>query len=140
MVPALLVLLLTQTARSSSVNDDRKTIPEPKERHVAAFQDYFSSMIVKPAAKRLNVTSEVLNIFRSPKEAENVSDLDEVPDSSWFINRNFWSPLSTGKFSEGPVRPGHGPDAGPWIITKCKTDGVMPGFRIRDQKGDVYLL
>jgi len=66
--------------------------------------------------------------------------LIEVPDSSWFTNRNFWNPLSADQFSEGPVRSGHAPDVGPWSVTKCKTDGIMPGFQIRDQKGDAYLL
>jgi len=139
-IPALLVLLLTQAAPSTWVDDDRKTIPEPKKRHVAAAQDYVTSAIVKPAIKRVNVADDVLEIFRSPKEAENVSAFDEVPDSSWFTNRNFWSPLSPDKFNEGPVQPGHAPDAGSWTVTACKTDGVMPGFQIRDQKGDLYLL
>jgi hypothetical protein len=124
----------------ASVDDDRKTIPEPKERHVAPSYDYLTSAIVKPAANKLDVPRDFLKIFQSPKEAENVNELDEVPDSSWFTNRNFRSPLSTDKFSEGPVQSGHAPDGGPWTVTKCKADGIMPGFQIRDQKGDTYLL
>lgn len=34
-VPALLVLLLTHVSTPTSVDDDRKTIPEPEERHVS---------------------------------------------------------------------------------------------------------
>ena len=140
-VPALLVLLLTQApAPPVSVDDDRNTIPEPQERHVSSVSDYFSSMIVRPAAKQLNIPRDLLQLFRSPKEAENVNELDEIPDSSWFTNRNFWHPSSSDMFGQGPVQPGHVPDAGPWKVTKCKTEGVMPGFRIRDQKGDSYIL
>ena len=139
-VPALLVLLLTQSPRAASVDDDRKTVPEPQERHVAAVYDNFKLAIVKPALRTANVPGHVAKIYRSPKEAENVSQLDEISDSSWFTNRNFWNPIPADKFSEGPARSDHAPDAGPWIVTKCKTDGVMPGFQIRDQKGDSYLL
>src|SRR5262245_41724048 len=139
-VPALLILLLTQGPAPALVDDDRITIPEPEERHVAPGRDYFSSMIVRPAAKQLNIPRDVVQIFRAPKEAGNINELDEIWDSSWFTNRNFWSPLSPDKFEQGPVRAGHAPDAGPWKITKCKMDGVMPGFQIRDQKGDSYIL
>src|SRR5215471_7131304 len=139
-VPALLILLLTQGPAPALVDDDRTTIPEPAERRVAPARDYFSSMIVRPAAKHLNIPSDVLQIFRAPKEAGNINELDEIWDSSWFINRNFWNPLPPDEFEQGPVRSGHAPDAGPWKITKCKMDGVMPGFQIRDQKGDSYIL
>jgi hypothetical protein len=139
-VPALLILLLMQGPVPALVDDDRTSIPEPEERRVAPARDYFSSMIVRPAAKHLNIPRDVLQIFRSPKEAGNINELDEIWDSSWFTNRNFWNPLSPDKFSQGPVRSGHAPDAGPWKITKCKMDGVMPGFQIRDQKGDSYIL
>jgi hypothetical protein len=139
-VPALLILLLMQGPVPALVDDDRTSIPEPEERRVAPARDYFSSMIVRPAAKHLNIPRDVLQIFRSPKEAGNINELDEIWDSSWFTNRNFWNPLSPDKFRQGPVRSGHAPDAGPWKITKCKMDGVMPGFQIRDQKGDSYIL
>jgi hypothetical protein len=139
-IPALLVLLLTQAHAPASVHDDRKTVPEPAERHVSANLDFLMSGIVGPAVKTVDVPGGVLRILRSPQEARNVSEVDEVPDSSWFTNRNFWSPSPPDTFREGPVRAGHAPDSGPWTVTKCKTDGVMPGFIIRDQKRDVYLL
>ena len=107
---------------------------------MAAVYDNFKLAIVKPALKTANIPGHVVNIYRSPKEAENISTLDEISDSSWFTNRNFWNPIPADKFSEGPARSDHAPDAGPWTVTKCKTDGVMPGFQIRDQKGDSYLL
>lgn len=136
----LFLVTFIQVLPPVSVGDDRKTIPEPKDRHVGAIPDYFKWAIVKPATKKLNVPGEVLEALRSPKEAENVTELDEIPDSSWFTNRNFWHRMSDDEFGEGPVRSGHAPDRGPWTVTKCKTDGVMPGFQIRDQKGDSYLL
>src|SRR5262245_50026828 len=139
-VPALLVLLLTQAPRAASIDDDRKTVPEPHERQVGAIYDNFKLAIAKPALKTVNIPGHVINIYRSPKEAANVSKLDEISDSSWFTNRNFWNPISPDKFGEGPARSDHAPDAGPWLVTKCKADGIMPGFQIRDRKGDSYLL
>ena len=28
----------------------------------------------------------------------------------------------------------------PWIVVEAKNEGITPGFRIRDSRGDVYLL
>ena len=139
-LPVLLLVTLVQGPPTVSVNDDQRTIPEPKERHVSNVADYLSSAIVKPAAKKLNVPSGVLEAFRAPREAKNVTELDEIVDSSWFTNRNFRRRMSNDEFGEGPVQSGHAPDGGPWTVTKCKADGIMPGFHIRDQKGDSYLL
>jgi hypothetical protein len=134
-VPALVILLLTQAPAQTS-NDDRQNIPEPAERHVGPNSDYIKSALVGPAARKLNVPRNVVNIFQSAKEAENATEFDEILDSSWFTNRNFWSPLPPDKFGEGPAQPGRAPDRGPWAVTKCKAEGIMPGFQIRDHKGD----
>jgi hypothetical protein len=47
--------------------------------------------------------------------------------------------MSLEEVQRGPG--GTGPDPqGPWIITHCKTNGISPGLRIKDQKGDAYLI
>ncbi|NOT34084.1 MAG: hypothetical protein HOP12_07935, partial [Candidatus Eisenbacteria bacterium] len=36
--------------------------------------------------------------------------------------------------------PGTGPAAGPWTVTRAKTQGVTPGFFIQDAKGDRFII
>lgn len=71
--------------------------------------------------------------------ALNVNALDEVPSSSWFTNRMGVRRLAASALAAG-LDP-RGPDRSrPWEIIGAKTDGVTPGFRIRDGAGQVWLL
>jgi hypothetical protein len=60
-----------------------------------------------------------------------VNTVDEVPDSSWFTNRRAGRPLTEAEVERGPNR-GSGPAPGPWTIVSGKSDGIMPGFVVRD--------
>jgi len=77
-------------------------------------------------------------------EAADINTLDEVVNSTWFTNRIGLMSLSRAELIEGPAH-GRGLAAGPdrgarWTIIGAKTAGVTPGFRIKDAKGDVWLL
>jgi hypothetical protein len=73
-------------------------------------------------------------------EAVNVNTLGEVPDSSWFTNRMGRRVMSVEELVRGPNR-GSGPDmSSPWVVIDLKREGVTPGFRIRDGRGDVYFI
>lgn len=69
-----------------------------------------------------------------PTRALDVNTVNEVPDSSWFINRAGAAALTPADVERGPAG-GRGPAPGPWTITSGKTDGVMPGFVARDAAG-----
>jgi hypothetical protein len=85
------------------------------------------------------------NLFHRPGDptldvrAQNVNTIDEVPDSSWFTNRLGVTPLSVEDVVKGPGT-GAGPAPDGWIVLSAKTDGVMPGFTVRDGAGDVWFL
>ena len=72
--------------------------------------------------------------------AVNVNTVDEVPDSSWFTNRvgsASWAAAKVDDFVKGPDE-GTGPAPGLWTITDRKSEGVTPGFIIRDSTGQRY--
>jgi len=70
----------------------------------------------------------------------NVNTLDEVPDSAWFTNRHAVRRLSLDELRRGPNR-GEGPDPGTtWTVFASKSQGLTPGFEIRDEKGDRYVI
>jgi hypothetical protein len=77
---------------------------------------------------------------RTERHAVNVNTIDDVPDSSWFTNRI--GPLQKGPIdmtalTSGPDT-GHRPAPGPWTLISRKSEGVTPGFTIRDATGEIY--
>jgi hypothetical protein len=72
--------------------------------------------------------------------AQNVNTVGGVPDSEWYTNRHATQRMSIEELKRGPGN-ANPPDAdGTWRVTSAKSDGVTPGFRIDDQKGNHYLL
>jgi hypothetical protein len=77
---------------------------------------------------------------KTERHAVNVNTVDQVPDSSWFTNRV--GPLQKGAIdlkalTTGPDT-GTGPAPGPWTVIARKSEGVTPGFTIRDAMGEIY--
>jgi hypothetical protein len=87
----------------------------------------------------------ILHTFHKPGDhtkapAVNVNTLGEVPDSSWFQNRHAVFPMTPDELRRGP-NTGDGPShEQPWQVIAAKTEGVTPGFSIRDPRGDVYFI
>jgi hypothetical protein len=85
------------------------------------------------------------NLFAGPGDdtpnvrAQNINTIDEVPDSNWYVNRAGRVPLTIGALLKGPDTT-NGPAPGPWTIVSAKSDGVMPGFTIRDSAGIVWFI
>jgi len=66
-----------------------------------------------------------------------VNTLGEVPDSSWFTNRD------TGSLSIDALKKGgrvHGGPEPPYTVVAAKTEGVSTGFRIHDARGLLYFV
>ena len=79
------------------------------------------------------------------QRAANMNPLDEVVNSTWFTNRiGCQDPGATRNWSEGRRTVADWrrdrTAAQPWTIIGAKTAGVTPGFRIKDARGDVWLL
>ena len=102
-------------------------------------------LIPQPTDRPLSKTIDLLQkTFKKPKEgqegAQNLNTLGEVPESSWFANRMSRRVMTVEELVRGPNQ-GAGPDMSePWTIIGAKTEGVTPGFRIRDARGGVYFI
>jgi hypothetical protein len=71
--------------------------------------------------------------------AHNLNSIDEVPDSSWFTNRVGRLPLTADDVAKGPDTSA-GPAPGAWTVTSSKSDGVTPGFTVKDANGQRWFL
>ena len=105
---------------------------------LAADPDQLS--IPQPGSVELSQTMDILeNTFALRPDkgvpiaaAENVNTLGEVPDSSWFTNRMSQRVMTIGEVVRGPNQV-DGPDRSePWVIIAVKSEGITPGFTIRD--------
>ena len=76
---------------------------------------------------------------RGPRRAMNVNTIDEVPDSSWFTNRVGMRRLTADDLRRGPDTTS-GPAPGVWTIVSGKSDGVTPGFTMRDTAGVTWFV
>jgi hypothetical protein len=91
--------------------------------------------------REISITYDALiNLFGRPGDsavgrAESVNTIDEVPDSSWFVNRR---PLTAAEMTRG-INDDTGPAPGTWTVSR-KSAGVSPGFTIADSRGEVYFL
>ncbi len=84
----------------------------------------------------------VVNTFAAPGirhniRARNVNTVDEVPDSSWFVNRIGRRALSTAELVRGPDR-FESISLNGWIVSGGKSSGLQPGFRMTDPSGHLY--
>src|SRR5580658_8380250 len=70
-------------------------------------------------------------------ESLAINTLGEVPDSSWFTNRDI-SNLSIEAVKKGGRV--HGGPQPPYTVVAAKTEGVSTGFRIRDARGLLYFV
>jgi len=122
------------------VPDDRVSIPQPAERDINVIADGFDKQILEQIEQSIDLSRQLRNISGKRKEAYNVDDFDEVANSSWFVNRNFQKKMSVEEIFKGPDK-GNGPDtSGVWTIVRAKSQGVTPGFHIRDSRGDNYVI
>jgi hypothetical protein len=125
--------------------DDRRDIAKPKEREPSVAWDYFDDSWGWPRERWTDPVRLIRNfgtLFGGDqvKAAANINALDEVPNSTWFTNRIGIYRVSPQDAARGPGD-GKGPDrSDKWVVVSAKTEGVSPGFNIRDAKGDVYLI
>jgi hypothetical protein len=77
--------------------------------------------------------------YKTPPATDSlgVNTLGEVPDSSWFTNRDI-SNLSIEALKKGGRT--HGGPQPPYTVVAAKTEGVSTGFRIRDARGLLYFV
>ena len=125
--------------------DDRRDIPAPQERDPNLIRDGVDESVFDPIGRFFNparLMRKVGTIFGADHvaAASNVNALDEVPNSTWFTNRIGLRSLTPEAAAAGPTT-GDGPDrSGTWTVVRAKTEGVTPGFNIKDAKGTVYVI
>ena len=119
---------------------DTRNIPQPKYKKSNYMKDGFNKQFTYQIAQSLDFSRQLRHVFGKPRQALNVNAFDEVQNSSWFTNRNAHHQMSLEEVAKGPDT-GLGPDGtNSWIIKSAKSEGVTPGFQIKDSRGDNYMI
>jgi hypothetical protein len=108
------------------VERDTQDASGMKPMETSLFVDITSNAIRRPGTE-------------TPVRAQNLNSVDEVPDSSWFTNRAGHRLVTTNDIETGS-NTNVGPAPGPWTITSSKSDGVTPGFTVKDVNGERWFL
>ncbi len=121
------------------VDFDMEDIPEPEEKNPSQYYDFVDRTFFKETMRGLDLPRQFRKIPGKPKEAFNVDAMGGVPNSSWFTNRNVTRQMTLGEIRRGPNTT-DGPADSVWAVVRGKTQGVTPGFTIKDSRGDRYII
>jgi hypothetical protein len=122
------------------IPDDRLDVPQPKSRSIHTYAEYFEKQVPLQIKEALNLPRQWRHLTGDPDESLNIDSWGNVPNSSWFTNRKGTRSMSLQELIRGPDT-GNGPDTSEvWTITRAKTQGVTPGFTIKDSRGDYYVI
>jgi hypothetical protein len=115
------------------------------DRKTCAPEEYVSPFLWDQADNLLFARISRGLAFETSGESIDVNSLDEVPDSSWYTNRER-APIdenddAPGACNRGEILPSEDQVAdGEWVIDHGKDNGSTPGFRIDVPGKGKYLL
>ena len=87
----------------------------------------------------------LVNLFGKPGDpalggrARDLNTVDEVPDGQFYVNRAGRIALTPDLVARA-ANTGSGPADGPWTIVDAKSDGITPGFTMRDRQNALWFL
>ena len=116
------------------VDHDHSPIGEPVERNVSEIY----AIAYNSWLRHLNPGYKAA--VAADPGALNVNAWDEVPESSWFANRNGLRSLSFDQITAGLNETGTAPVPGQWKVTKIGDEGYTPKIDMIDPQGRRYVL
>lgn len=116
-----------------TVDFDMETIPEPQEVETGYLYDWADGTVFQQIKQSFDLPR-----YLRRQEALNVNTMDQVPDSSWFTNRQGQMQMSIEEVKRGPGTTA--PASGDLTVLRAKTVGASPGFWVKDRVGQVFIL
>ncbi|MEO5616321.1 MAG: hypothetical protein ABIS67_00975 [Candidatus Eisenbacteria bacterium] len=141
---AALTLLACCALYGTTVAQEKEPAPgepkPPKARHYSYIYDMLDHSLLRPATRVLDLPLLARKITSNRREAYNVDENDQVRlPSTWWQPRIGFRPVTVEQMLAGPGT-GKGPAPGRWTVKSAKTQGVTPGFNIKDSKGDRFVI
>src|SRR5215510_11602105 len=91
------------------IDHDERPIAQPPDWESNYYTGMFRQSIVDPLSHAFDIPDKLLLIPKSlgaktDREAVNVNAFDEVPNSSWFTNRNHLRAIPPSELAQGPAK------------------------------------
>lgn len=118
---------------------DMENIEQPKTIETGYLYDWIDGTLFQSVRKSVDFPRYIRKIRGKKKESINVNTFDEVPNSSWFTNRIGYRQMSLEQVRRGPNR-NNQPKPGKLVVLRGKTVGATPGFWIKDESGQIFIL
>ncbi len=133
----------SETDAATWADHDGRPIPQPPDWDPNFLGHQFREAIVEPLSHAFDIPDKMLFVARAfgaqtRRDAVNVNAFDEVPNSTWFTNRNHIRAVPVAELRMGPDST-YLP-AKPWTITHAKHGGASVGFQIKDAHGKKWLV
>lgn len=109
---------------------------KPKKREESAFVNWMKYTFFYQGQQLLNPDRVFRKLIGRPRQAINIDENGEVPDNSFYTNRDI-TRMTLEEIRRGPCE-NAGP-VGKISISRVKETGVSPGFFGRDEAGTMYL-
>ena len=112
----------------------------PRATEISYYHDFLRHQLARPVARQLDLGRGVRRLSGNPRQAANVDESDQVRlPSTWWTPRLGSRPVTVDQMLHGPG-PGTGPAPGKLVVVRAKTQGVTPGFFVKDSAGASFLL
>jgi hypothetical protein len=137
----LLILVAVATASLAISAQTRRFFPDDPIWVEPMTQDVKTAARYEPDLAYQTIE----NLFLKPgdkvlgQRARNINTIDEVPDGPYFVNRAGRISLTPEMIARG-ANADSGPPQGKWTIVSAKSDGVTPGFTIRDAANQLWFV
>ncbi|MDX1980852.1 MAG: hypothetical protein SFV51_11325 [Bryobacteraceae bacterium] len=137
LIPLLLIAAMSAGARKFYDDDPLEREPKPrrveqvKSRKLSDYYDLFSHQFGKVGEKQPKKGP--------PIRARAVNTLGEPLQGAWWEKRHYYRTMSNEELIRGPGD-GNAPADGPWTVISAKTEGITPGFVMRDSRKRLYFV
>ncbi len=130
-------------ADSTWLDSDTVPIAQPPDWEPGLWGYYLRECVFGPFEHAFDIPDKLLLAgralgARTRREAVDVNAFDEVPNSTWFTNRNHMRSVPASQLALGPdstLLP-----AKPWTVKHAKHGGETAGFQIKDADGKKWLV
>lgn len=127
----------------SWANRDARPIAQPRDWEPNFWGHQFREGLIEPLSHAFDIPDKMLFVARlfgarTHREAVDVNAFDEVPNSTWFTNRNHVRSVQVADLARGPYPPST--PTMPWVIKHVKQGGASSGFLIQDADGKKWFV
>jgi hypothetical protein len=138
LTPIAAVILASGAAAGAKFYSDDPLVREPapmrvekvRPRKLSDIYDLFSHVLATPGEKHTP---------QRAIRAQDINTLGEVYDGAWYEARHGRRKMTIAELTAGPGE-NRQPADGTWTVVSAKSEGITPGFMIRDSRGDLFFI